>query len=151
MRRLDIAGEAMDYSARGREPGFAHDFRHAPLALAAVDHDWQSEVGGEFQMAPQRRFLRVARRVHVVEIEAGLSDRDDFLRSRQLAAARRFAPRRSPSRRADALPRPRTAFSRLSAISTVRRSFSIDPIAPTEMRVLTPASAARASTCSRSP
>ena len=50
-----------------------------------MDHDRQLEFGGEFEVGPQCGFLRLGRRMQVVEIEATFSDGDDFFRLGELA------------------------------------------------------------------
>jgi hypothetical protein len=44
-----------------------------------MDHDRQIELSGKFEMDSQRTLLRLARRMHVVEIEAGLANRNNLL------------------------------------------------------------------------
>ena len=72
-------------AAAGRYPYLAHDLDHPLFRVAAMDHDWQIDFVRQHQMRAQRRFLRVARRVHVMEIETALSNRDNFFRRGELA------------------------------------------------------------------
>ena len=87
-RGRGVAGEAMDDAAARRHSDFAHDRDHARFGVAAMNHDRTIHFGGEFEMAAQRRFLRLDRRMHVVEIETALANRDDSRRCGEVAQLR---------------------------------------------------------------
>ena len=52
-RRGGVAGEAVNHAAAARHSRLAHDFDEAMLGVAAVNHDWQFEFGGEREMRAQ--------------------------------------------------------------------------------------------------
>ena len=53
VRRSRVAGETVNNAAARRHPSLAHDFDEAMLGVAAVNHDWQVEFGGECEMRAQ--------------------------------------------------------------------------------------------------
>src|SRR3984957_5769182 len=78
----------MDDTAARRHPDFAHNRDDPGFGVAAMNHDWAIQFGGEFEMAAQRRFLGRGGRMHVVEVEAALANRDDSRRLREFAELR---------------------------------------------------------------
>src|SRR5580700_10560971 len=84
-RRIAIAGEAMNHAAACRHADLAYDRDDTLLGIAAMNHDRKFKFGGEFQMSSQRRLLRIGRRMHVMEVEAALANRDDLFRLGQFA------------------------------------------------------------------
>ena len=77
--RFAAAGETMQHGREGALPGFLfEDARGVGVGLARMDDQRQSGLARRRDMGAKAALLRLARRVVVMIIEAGLAERHDF-------------------------------------------------------------------------
>ena len=77
--RSATAGKAMQHGREGALPCFLfEDARHVVVGVARMDHQRQPGFARRRDVAAKAALLRLARRVVVVIVEAGLADRHDL-------------------------------------------------------------------------
>ena len=81
--RSGAAGEAMQHGGEGALPRFFFENpRGIGIGLARMDDERQAGLARGRDMGAKAAFLRVARRVVVVIVEAGFAERHDLWRLR---------------------------------------------------------------------
>ena len=76
---VGTAGKAMQHGGEGALPCFLfEDARHVVIGVARMDHQRQPGFARRRDVIAKTALLRLARRVVVVVVEAGLADRHDF-------------------------------------------------------------------------